>query len=356
MISHHVSEEAGPMGRSFGGTALPSKGPRDHLPLYALSADPLSEAIEGLGLRSWVPGPFTLTAPWGVRSRGDLGWSFLVTSGECRVEVEGGEGAVLLGPGDLIIVLQGHAQRIHDGGGGACVPIESLLKPGHFEDRTPLAHGGGGVLASLACICFLLDDRSGSPLLASLPPLLCVKAERGRPPAYVDYLFRLITQESVSGQSCAQTIINRLVRILLIRAVYHHAAQLPFVQRGWLRALLDPDIGQALAVMHRRPEVPWTVASLADEVAMSRSAFSARFVAMLGRPPLEYLTAWRMQRACVLLTTGEAGLKEIATQVGYDSAAAFSKAFTRWAGTSPTVYRDRMRIGSTYSRVPPILA
>jgi AraC-like DNA-binding protein len=102
--------------------------------------------------------------------------------------------------------------------------------------------------------------------------------------------------------------------------------------------------------------VQWTVASLADEVAISRSAFSARFTTMVGKPPLEYLTEWRMYRACVLLATSQVGLKEIAAQVGYDSAAGFSKAFTRWARTSPRAYRNSMRAASKYSRVPPIVS
>jgi AraC-like DNA-binding protein len=272
------------------------------------------------------------------------------------VGTEGCDAIDKLAPGDLAVIPQGQAHWLLDQDGSNAVDLEELLAPRHFENQEPLIHGGGGARTSLMCLCFHLVDRSRSSLLMSLPPLLSVKGDCGRPRAYVDYIYRLIAQESASDQPCAQTIINRLVRILLIRTVYHHTSQLPAHERGWIKALIDPEIGQALALIHRQPEVQWTVASLADAVAMSRSAFFAKFGAMLGKPPLEYLTQWRMQRACVLLTASRAGLKEIALQVGYDSAAAFSKAFTKWAGVPPTTYRDKIHDYPKYAPVPPNVA
>jgi transcriptional regulator GlxA family with amidase domain len=133
-------------------------------------------------------------------------------------------------------------------------------------------------------------------------------------------------------------------------------SELPPVGANWLRALADPCIGRAIRLMHAQPEAAWTVGSLARHVAMARSTFSARFVELMGRPPLEYLTDWRMQKACCLLRTARAELKEVAARVGYESAAAFSKAFTRWAGMAPGAYR---RAGnstepSAFSGMPPL--
>ncbi len=333
--------------------SLPRIG--DTPPRNALPAEPLSEAMEGVGLRSWVPGPFHLTAPWGIRAGGHLGWCYLLTFGECHMEVEDDDSDTLLQAGDLVIVPQGRVHRLRDRQDSPLDDIESLLQPRHYEARDPMIHGGGGARTSVACISFLLENHSKSPLLGALPPRLCVKGEQGRPATYVDQIFRHMTQELESGQHCTQMIVNCLLRILLIKAIYRHAAQFTDHQSGWLRAVFDPAIGQAMALMHGHPEVSWTVASLAEEVAMSRSAFAARFGALLGKPPLEYLTEWRMHRACVLLTTGHAGLKEIAVQVGYDSAAGFSKAFTKWAGTSPKTYRGQMRAASHHHPLPPIL-
>jgi len=302
--------------------------------------------MEGLGVRCWVPGPFILSAPWGLRVRGDLSWSYLMISGECSVEIEGHEASTLLGPGDLVVVPQGHAHRLWDRQDSHLDALEGLLQPRHFENGDPLIHGGGGAQTSLACICFLFEDQWRSPLLTSLPPLLNLKGEGGLPSAEVDHIFRHIAQELKARRPCAQTIAGYLVRILLTKAIYLYAEQFTEQHAGWLRGLFDPAIGQAMVLIHRRPEVQWTVASLAEEVAMSRSAFSARFAAIVGKPPLEYLTEWRMHRACVLLVTSDVGLKEIAARVGYNSAASFSKAFTRWAGTAPKVYRDHRRTAS----------
>jgi AraC-like DNA-binding protein len=328
----------------------------EHLPLNALAADPLSEAMEGFSLRSWLPGPFQLRAPWGLRVSGELGWCYLVSEGRCRLQLEHSHENIELGPGDLLVLMQGHAHCLADAPDSRMDGLEGLLGPGHFEKREPLLHGGDGEKTTLSAVCFAFDEQSRSPLLGFLPPCLMVAGEAGRPAAYVEYVFRLIGQEASSDQPCAQTIINRLVRILLIRSIYHHAARLPAQDACWLRALLDPSIGPALSLMHRRPEEPWTVASLAEAVAMSRTAFAVRFTRTLGKSPLEYLTDWRMQRASVLLTNSRSGLKEIAAQVGYETAAAFSKAFARWAGAAPTVYRERIRNPAAYGRVPPIVA
>ena len=110
--------------------------------------------------------------------------------------------------------------------------------------------------------------------------------------------------------------------------------------------MTDPDMGPAVALMHSQPDAPWTVASLAERVAMSRSVFSARFTALVGKPPLQYLSEWRMQKASHLLRTTRDELKEVAAKVGYESPSAFSKAFTRWAGVAPSVYRATMTIKS----------
>jgi len=114
---------------------------------------------------------------------------------------------------------------------------------------------------------------------------------------------------------------------------------LPEGGANWLRALADPRIGRAIRLMHAQPEATWTVGLLARQAAMARSTFSARFVELVGRSPLEYLTDWRMQKACCLLRAAQTELKDVAAQVGYESVAAFSKAFTRWAGMAPGAYR-----------------
>ncbi|MDP9179956.1 MAG: helix-turn-helix transcriptional regulator [Gemmatimonadota bacterium] len=133
--------------------------------------------------------------------------------------------------------------------------------------------------------------------------------------------------------------MSRLADILVVQAVRAHLAQNGGGCKGWLRALVDPQIGQALSLIHQKPEADWTVESLASKVGMSRSAFAARFAQQVEEPPLTYLTRWRMQKASRLLETTPAGVAEIAKRVGYDAEAAFSKAFKRWIGVAPGAYR-----------------
>lgn len=310
-----------------------------HGPQAVPAPDPLSDALECLALRSWVPGRLELSAPWGIQVRTRLGWFYLVSGHPCLVELEDGHSRVSVAPGDLVLVPPRRGHRLRDRGESEIVPIQSLLRPAHFRDQERLAHGGGGATTSLFCGCFLLNGLDGTPLDAALPSILHVRGDGQRPQPYIDHILRLIAQEAASKSPGAPMIINRVVRILLIKVLQGYMARLPRGDATWLRALTDADVGRVLRLMHGRPEDPWTVASLAAQIAMSRSAFAARFTATVGKPPLEYLTDWRIQKACYYLRTTQSELKEVAARVGYESAAAFSKAFARKMGVPPGAYR-----------------
>jgi AraC-like DNA-binding protein len=308
----------------------------DDSPQSAAPADPLSDLLECLVLRTWIPGRFELTAPWGLQVATRLGWFYLPQK-PCRLDVEARRVSVSAGAGDLIIVSPGREHRLRDTGHSPITPIQNLLERRHFERREPLVHGGGGAATRLFCGCFLLSGLDRSPLHTAVPAVIHIRGENQRPLPYVDHLLHLLQLEAAAEEPCAQTVMNRLVQILLLKAIRGYTSEWPESHAGWLRALADPDLGRALGLMHARPDAPWTVAALAKQAAMARSTFSARFAEMVGTPPLEYLTQWRMQKAAYLLRATRARLKEVAAQVGYDSAAAFSKAFTRW----PTSRRPR---------------
>ena len=149
--------------------------------------------------------------------------------------------------------------------------------------------------------------------------------------------------EAASGRPGARTVVSRLADILFIQIVRGFLSSTPVSHRGWLRALNEPQIGAALGLIHQDPRQPWTVAMLASKVGMSRSTFAGRFAELVGEPPLHYVTRWRMQRAASLLREGRATLADIADRVGYESEAAFSKAFKRWVGAAPGAYRRASR-------------
>jgi AraC-like DNA-binding protein len=150
---------------------------------------------------------------------------------------------------------------------------------------------------------------------------------------------RFMAAEAREPRLGGETVITRLADILVIQAIRSWIEQDPAAQTGWLGALRDPQIGRAISLIHRDPARAWTVASLADEVAMSRSAFAARFAELVGEPPMRYVARWRMHAAVTWLREDDATLGELALRLGYQSEAAFSRAFKRFTGLSPGAVR-----------------
>jgi AraC-like DNA-binding protein len=207
-------------------------------------------------------------------------------------------------------------------------------------------YGGGGAATTLAGGFFSTENGSQNLLFASLPPVLHVKGDAGTTVRWLEANLQFVASEMASGEPGFETIVSRLADILVVQAVRAHLAEKGGESKGWLRALVDPQIGRALSLIHEKPEGDWTVESLASEVGMSRSPFAARFAQLVEEPPLRYLTRWRMQKASRLLETSHAGLAVIAKRVGYDAEAAFSKAFKRYTGVSPGAYRRKFELRS----------
>jgi AraC-like DNA-binding protein len=156
---------------------------------------------------------------------------------------------------------------------------------------------------------------------------------------WLQMTLRLLTTEMQNSRPGSETLVTRLLDIIFVQALRTWIESLPPEQNGWLSALRDPKIGTALGLMHREPQRSWSVETLASEVAMSRSPFAARFTALVGEPPLAYLTGWRMHLAETLLTRDGLNVGEVAGRIGYESEAAFSKAFKRHFGQSPLAHR-----------------
>ena len=202
-------------------------------------------------------------------------------------------------------------------------------------------YGGGGALTTIIGGCFAVEDAEPVRLISALPAVIHVKGDRGTPVQWLEASLHFVASEMAAGQPGAQTVVSRLADILFVHAVRAYLAESGQDAKGWLRGLLDPQIGHALALIHQRPEAPWTVQSLATAVGMSRSAFASRFSELVEEPPLAYLTRWRMHKASRLLAGGTSGIGEVASRVGYEAEAAFSKAFKRWVGHAPGAYRRR---------------
>jgi AraC-like DNA-binding protein len=219
-----------------------------------------------------------------------------------------------------------------------------------------LRHGGGGRPVSLVCAAVKVSNPAARGLLDVLPEVLAVDtADAGRPAGgatlmAIPALLDVVAAETRQPGPGSEAVVTRVCDILLITAIRNWLDTDPAARTGWLGALRDPRIGQAVALIHREPERPWTVAELASTVAMSRSAFAARFREVVGRGPVDYLTGWRMQLATDLLADEGLTVAVVADRLGYASEAAFSRAYRRHLGRPPGSVR-RGRSG-TRERVP----
>jgi AraC-like DNA-binding protein len=305
--------------------------------------DVLTDVLESLHVKNMMAGRLELTAPWGLQFTGGRAAFYVVTCGTCVLDVEGIEESVTLAGGDYVLLPRSQEHTIRDSRESRVLLASDVLKgcpkPKNCQPGGIFMYGGGGPHTTLIGGCFVFDEGDRNPLIAALPPVMHVRGDRGTPVQWLEASVQFVASEMASGQPGAETVVSRLADILLVQAVRAHLAQLGDQANGWLRALVDPQIGSALSLIHQQPGEPWTVEALASRVAMSRSGFAARFTQLLEEPPLTYLTRWRMQKAARLLRIGSAGISEIATRVGYDTEAAFSKAFKRWSGLAPGAYR-----------------
>lgn len=314
--------------------------------------DVLTDALESIYARSALFGRLDLTAPWGLAFDGppEPGLAFFVlTRGAAVLESEDQPPRWLSG-GDFVLVRKNVKRSLRDSLETPVVPASDALKScPHQQNCQPggvFRYGGGGALTTVIGGRIEVENFAHNPLLRSLPPVIHVHGEQGTPVSWLETTLQFISSEMASGQPGASTVVTRLVDVLLVQAIRTHLAR-SSNGGSWFRALIDPQIGRALSLIHEQPGAPWTVQRLAEHVAMSRSAFSARFSELVEEPPLTYLTRWRMARATRMLHTTSASLSEVASLVGYDAEAAFSKAFKRWNGVAPGEYRRQHQRAGT---------
>lgn len=245
--------------------------------------------------------------------------------------------------GELVLLPHGTAHSVHDRPETEARPFAELLTGCDRRGPASVELGSGGDRAVLVCGRIVLDDGAHHPLLPVLPKVIALRARDGHSADWLAPTLSFLAAEAGTELPGARTVVSRLADILFIQVVRAHLTAAPDQVSGWLGALRDPQIGSALGCMHDDPAHPWTVEALAQRVAMSRSTFAVRFAEIVGEPPLHYLTRWRMQKARSLLREARVPLSEVAARVGYDSEAAFSKAFKRAVGEAPGAYRRASR-------------
>ena len=211
------------------------------------------------------------------------------------------------------------------------------------EVTTARLDGGGRERTILVCGFLGLDARPFNPLIAALPRVLHVSGKTLGPDSWVTSFLRAAVVESSRRRPGGEAVLARMSEMLFVEVLRRHVDGLTSEQPGWLAGVRDVSIGRVLGLLHEKPEAPWTLERLADEAALSRSTLHERFVHFIGQPPMQYLAQWRMQVASRLLRETDAKLLDVALGVGYESEAAFSRAFKRTLGVAPGAWRAGRR-------------
>jgi AraC-like DNA-binding protein len=277
----------------------------------------------------------------------------VVADGACWGAVVGPDSdPVLLAPGSVIVFPHGDAHVLSSAPGmratvdlsifGTAAERESL--PFHIEHP-----GSGPERASLICGFLGCDLRPFNPLIEALPRCVHIPGGYSAEGGWLRDLIRATLAESRERRVGCAGVLSRLSELIFIEVVRRYMESLPGQTRDWFSALLDPQIGRAIRVLHGDLARSWTLADLAREAGVSRTILIERFNAYLGMAPMSYLTSWRMQTAAGMLASGAAGLARIAAEVGYESEAAFSRAFKRATGLPPAAWRSRAMSGSERS-------
>jgi AraC-like DNA-binding protein len=298
--------------------------------------DWVGEALRFLRMSGMFYCRSEFTSPWALKlpPMNNSLMLHVVTSGECWLEVPGASDQ-LLRPGSLALVPHGAGHQMASTPGLEGKNLFEIKREPVSDRYERLRLGSGGDASTAICALFQFEHPAALELMKLLPPLIVVTSWNAPHAAWIDSTLRLMAAEAKELLPGGETVITRLADILVIQAIRVWLAQDPAARKGWLGALHDPQIGRILAAIHRDPARAWSVESLAAEAAMSRSAFAARFTELAGEPAMHYVTRWRMYAALTSLRESKSSIGDLSRNLGYDSEAAFSRAFKRHFGFSP---------------------
>jgi len=314
--------------------------------------DPLTEVLRSVRLSGGVFLDSQFSAPWCVLARltkDDCKFAFdaptqlvayhVVIRGRLFVTVEG-EAPLQVDAGEIVLLPRNDPHVLASQPGmAAAVRARDLIQPAPDGGLPRIFHGGGGEATQVVC-GFLGCDNSANPLMSSLPRLLKLGVRDGTSRDWVEASVRFAADELTKGRFASSSLLSRLSETLLVEAVRNYAQESEDTRIGWLKGAADPQIGRALVLIHGNIRASWSNERLAKQVGMSRSAFVNRFSAIVGMPPIRYITSWRLNHARLNLRETRRPIGRLSDEIGYGSEEAFSRAFKRAFGMSPAQWRD----------------
>jgi AraC-like DNA-binding protein len=313
--------------------------------------DALSDVLRVVRLKGGVFLHAEFTAPWCIASQiapGDLG-SLLqgaehlvlyhyVVAGRLAAQIPNGK-LIEIEAGEVIIFPHNHAHLLGSHLDLTPVSIRQVVRASPGGGLWIVRHGGGGEETRIVCGFLGCDRFEGNPLVGALPAVLRFDTRQGGAAVWMKSSLEFAADEIAARRAGSETVLAKLSELLFVEALRRYVEGLPEQQTGWLAGLKDPFVSRALSLLHGRVAKEWTVDDLGREVGLSRSALADRFTRLIGEPPMRYLARWRIQVAAHQLRNSDTPLARIAEQVGYESEAAFNRAFKRSFGVPPASWR-----------------
>jgi AraC-like DNA-binding protein len=304
--------------------------------------DALTDVLSSLRLSGRVFSYSEMSAPWALElPPSSFAYFHVVERSGGWLKLKGEKEWQPFAGGDLMVIPHGGGHII-----GSDIKVKPLTLKEFLRLRDEgelVKYGGGGPETHLVCGLFQFENGMDNQLTALLPRFIHIRETREQAAGWLDSTLRQLIHEARHTRPGSEIMVTRLTDLIFVQAVRAWLANQPENQAGWLGALRDRQIGQALGLLHREPGRNWSVESLARAVSMSRSKFAARFKRLVGESPLAYLGQLRLNLAATLLTKGNLTIGEVSQRVGYDSETAFSSAFKRRYGTAPGAYRRRTK-------------
>jgi AraC-like DNA-binding protein len=319
--------------------------------------DLLAEMLRAVRLTGSVFLNACFTAPFGIVSPRQFDAStpmarlrhvsifHLISAGECSIELASGERRNV-SAGDILLMPFADTHKFWQGQSVEVAIADDVVRPGPIKGMWNINHGGGGPETRMVCGFLESSEFLLTPVFRTLPPLLIDRAADDKVSALIASTVRQILEMTENAAPGPELMLGRLMELLFVEVLRRYATSLPPSSKGWFAALNDPIVGRALRFVHGDPARRWTVDDLAREAGSSRTVLAERFQSVLGQAPIEYVTSWRMQLAAERIRNGKDSLAAIAADVGYDSEAAFNRAFKRVTGVTPGRWRDSSLTGT----------